>query len=75
MQNPNVISIKEINKILKSNDYVPNNEISTTLYLSLLLSKPTLIEGPPGVGKTEFAKVLALNRLLVNGIIKNSCYF
>ena len=59
MQNPNVISIKEINKILKSNDYVPNNEISTTLYLSLLLSKPTLIEGPPGVGKTEFAKVIA----------------
>ena len=40
-------------------DYVSNNEISTTLYLSLLLGKPMLIEGPPGVGKTELAKVIS----------------
>ena len=39
--------------------YVSNNEISTTLYLSFLLGKPMLIEGPPGVGKTELAKVIA----------------
>ncbi len=53
------ISIKGIDKLLLDASYVSNNEISTTLYLSFLLGKPMLIEGPPGVGKTELAKVIA----------------
>ena len=53
------ISIKDIDKMLLDASYVSNNEISTTLYLSFLLGKPMLIEGPPGVGKTELAKVIA----------------
>ncbi len=53
------ISIKDIDKSLLNADYVSNNEISTTLYLSFLLGRPMLIEGPPGVGKTELAKVVA----------------
>ncbi|MBQ2665930.1 MoxR family ATPase [Methanobrevibacter sp.] len=53
------ISIKDIDKLLLDASYVSNNEISTTLYLSFLLGKPMLIEGPPGVGKTELAKVIA----------------
>ncbi len=53
------ISIKDIDKSLLDSNYVSNNEISTTLYLSFLLGKPMLIEGPPGVGKTELAKIVA----------------
>ena len=53
------ISIKDIDKLLLDSSYVSNNEISTTVYLSFLLGKPMLIEGPPGVGKTELAKVIA----------------
>jgi len=55
----NEITIKEIDKYLLNENYVSNKEISTTLYLSFLLGKPMLIEGPPGVGKTELAKVIA----------------
>ena len=53
------INIKDIDKMLLDASYVSNTEISTTLYLSFLLKKPMLIEGPPGVGKTELAKVIA----------------
>ena len=53
------INIKDIDKMLLDESYVSNTEISTTLYLSFLLGKPMLIEGPPGVGKTELAKVIA----------------
>ena len=53
------ITINDIDKSLLDANYVSNNEISTTLYLSFLLGKPMLIEGPPGVGKTELAKVIA----------------
>lgn len=53
------ITIKDIDESLLDANYVSNKEISTTLYLSFLLGKPMLIEGPPGVGKTELAKVVA----------------
>ena len=58
MQTEN-ITIGDIDKLLLKSEYVSNNEISTTVYLSLLLGRPMLIEGPPGVGKTELAKVIA----------------
>ena len=53
------ITIKDIDNILLDEGYVSNNEITTTLFLSFLLGNPMLIEGPPGVGKTELAKVIA----------------
>ncbi len=52
-------TIEDLDRVLLENDYVSSSEISTTLYLSLLLGKPMLVEGPPGVGKTELAKVIS----------------
>ena len=39
--------------------FVCTGEVATTLYLSDVLGKPVLLEGPPGVGKTEIAKLWA----------------
>lgn len=66
------LKIKDIDRILMDNDYVSNDEISTTLYLSLILGKPMLIEGPPGVGKTELAKVVS--KALGRDFFRIQCY-
>ena len=66
------LSIKDIDKYLLDEKYVSNKEISTTLFLSFLLNKPMLIEGPPGVGKTELAKVVA--RTFNRDFFRIQCY-
>jgi MoxR-like ATPase len=46
--------------------------LATTIYLSLALGKPIFLEGEPGVGKTEVAKVMAT--ILETELIRLQCY-
>jgi MoxR-like ATPase len=52
-------SIDDIQAALAERHYVADRSLATALFLSLRLGKPLLLEGEPGVGKTEVAKVLA----------------
>ena len=52
--------------------YVTDRASATAAYLAMTLHKPLLIEGHPGVGKTEVAKVLAL--VLDAELIRLQCY-
>ena len=52
--------------------YIASDSISTAVYLAQALSKPVLIEGPSGVGKTELANATAL--LLGKPLIRLQCY-
>ena len=52
---------------LRDAQYIASDELATATFLALSLQKPLLLEGAPGVGKTESAKALAsiLGRELV----------
>jgi len=52
--------------------YVADKPLALSVYLALKLEKPLLIEGEPGCGKTEVAKVLA--KLLDTDLIRLQCY-
>ena len=56
------MTIEEINKGLKKNGYIPNDDICYSVFEALALQKPILIEGDPGVGKTSLA--IAVSKML-----------
>ncbi|WP_435077958.1 AAA family ATPase [Halococcus sp. AFM35] len=49
----------DVRAAFESEAYVADDDIVTTVELALRLGKPLLVEGEPGAGKTELAKVLA----------------
>jgi MoxR-like ATPase len=53
-------------------DYVCDKSTATAVFLMTHLQRPLLVEGPPGVGKTELAKVLA--HATEHQLIRLQCY-
>ena len=68
----NDITVSHIIEVLDSHNYLADEELATALFLLLKLHKPILLEGPPGIGKTELALVLAA--LLHTDLIRLQCY-
>ena len=65
-------SIDDLQAALTTQDYVADRGLATAVYLALTLERPLFLEGEPGVGKTEVAKVLA--NLLDTDLIRLQCY-
>jgi MoxR-like ATPase len=56
---PGFNSIQELGVALANERYLMDEGLATVVFLALRLRKPLLVEGEPGVGKTELAKALA----------------
>ncbi|MEH6515958.1 MAG: MoxR family ATPase [Halioglobus sp.] len=69
---PQLASVEEIERGFESFGYICSPKIATAVFLAFKLRKPILVEGPPGVGKTELAKTSAM--LLDLPLIRLQCY-
>ncbi len=65
-------SIEDLEMALRARSYLPERGLATSLFVSLAIGKPLLLEGEAGVGKTEAAKALAA--ALDAGLIRLQCY-
>ena len=66
------LTTAELKIAFEAQGYISDKELLTTIYLALKLEKPLLIEGAPGVGKTEIAKVLS--KAFNTELIRLQCY-
>nr|WP_254700606.1 MoxR family ATPase [Paraglaciecola mesophila] len=67
-----IASPQVIQRQFEALGYICSPSVATAIYLACHLQKPILIEGPPGVGKTELAKITAA--YLNTPLIRMQCY-
>ena len=65
-------SVEKLKSAFDEHNYICSDQIATAVYLAYHLHKPILIEGPPGVGKTELAKTTA--DMFALPLIRLQCY-
>jgi MoxR-like ATPase len=65
-------TIEDVQRAMAGRQYIADRGLATAVYLALKRNKPLLLEGEPGVGKTEVARVLA--DALGTRLIRLQCY-
>jgi len=65
-------SVETTQRLLAAGGYVADRALATTVYLALRMGRPLFLEGEPGTGKTEIAKVLAAR--LPRRLVRLQCY-
>ncbi|MDG1125849.1 MAG: MoxR family ATPase [Pseudomonadales bacterium] len=65
-------SVASLQESFEAHSYICSDQIATAVFLAYQLRKPILIEGPPGVGKTELAKTAA--EMFALPLIRLQCY-
>ncbi len=65
-------SQEEVTAVLQEQGYVSDPSLSMSLFLALKMRRPLFLEGAPGVGKTEVARVLS--KAFDTELIRLQCY-